>query len=206
MRKLGYLLIPFLVFSLFTPSPVFSQETFQSRLGGGLNVGFARFPDNENDLGTGFNIRAYGEYLFTPQFSFMFSGGFMEFDENITLGSGTFSTTEPTRFQEAYVTGGIRARFSLLGGLMPFATVNAGLYNGQREFVTLITGEIADTTTTIQSNDFGFNFGGGIDYFLNKNISLNVEILLHSIQGDIDEEILDITGGLRYTPFVREGR
>jgi opacity protein-like surface antigen len=203
MIKLNYLpkALPIFIFILFFPTSIYAQNLFGNHLSGGVDVGFARFTNNDNGLGTGFSIRAYGEYTFAPHLSLTLFGGYIEFDENITLGSGTFSTTEPTRFDEAYVTGGIRARLVPIGGFVPYIMGGAGVYNGHKEIVTLITPGIADTTRTIQSNDFGFNVGGGFEYFLNKNVSLTLEVLLHSIQGDIDEEILDITGGLRYIPI-----
>jgi len=205
MKKLSYLLVTFLMFGLSLPFTAYAQGTLQSRLSGGVDLGFTRFPDSDIDLGTGLSLRAYGEYLFSPHLSFTILGGYMEFDEDVALGTGTFSTTEPTRFEEAYVTGGLRARFLPQGRFIPFVTGNAGIYNGHKETITLVTGEIADTTQTLKSNDFGFNVGGGFEYFLGRSVALNLQVLLHSIQGDIDEEILDITWGLRYIPIPASG-
>jgi opacity protein-like surface antigen len=201
MRKLSYLLIALVILSFSLFSITYAQETARSRVSGGFNLGIARFLDNVDDLGTGFSIRGYGEYILVPNISLLFMGGYIEFDEDVSLGSGTtFATTEPVRFDEAYVTGGLKVRFVPRGKFTPFVMGSVGVYNGHKEDVTPITTGIADTTKTIESNDFGFNVGGGVEYFVSKRVSLAFEVLFHFTEGDIDEELVDFVGGLRYAP------
>lgn len=172
----------------------------------GVNVGVSRFSDG--DLGTGFSGRVFVEYApYIHEIALKLSGGYLRFEDEITLGEGSFTSKQDVVFEDLYLTGGIVYRFSR-GQIVPFVTGNLGIYHYRKDDVSSAAGPIIDGTQaspfdTVNSkdgNDFGVNFGGGIEWFMRDQMSLSMEILLHSIFGEVDSEIFDFTVMFRFFP------
>ena len=65
----------------------------------GFNAGIARFSDG--DLGTGLSGRAFVEFApYIPEIALRLSGGYLHFSDEITLGNGTFSSTQDVDFED----------------------------------------------------------------------------------------------------------
>ena len=173
----------------------------------GVNVGMARFFDG--DLGTGFNGRAYIEYApYIHEIAVRLSGGYLRFQDEVTIGQGTFSSTEDIVFEDIYLTGGLVYRFTR-ENIVPYLTANFGIYHYRKDDVSSAVGPVIDgvqvspfdSVDSKDGNDFGLNIGGGVEYFLNKTTSIGIEVLAHKIFGEVDSEIFDITMGFRFFPL-----
>jgi hypothetical protein len=156
----------------------------------------------------GLSGRAFAEYApFIHEIAVRLSGGYLRFEDYVELGEYPLNSKEHVLFEDLYGTLGIVYRFSR-GKLVPFATANVGLYRYQKEDVYSAAGPIIDGTPSSpydvvrQHNgiDFGLNLGGGFEYFLGNDISMSAELLLHSIQGEVNSEILDLTITFRFLP------
>jgi hypothetical protein len=172
----------------------------------GLTFGAARFSDG--DLGTGLSGRVFLEYApYIHEIALRLSGGYLRFEDVVELGRGALSSRESVLFEDMYLTGGIVYRFSR-GHIVPFVTGNLGLYRYQKEDVYPASGVIIngvqlspyDVVKEKTGNDFGINLGGGVEFFTGDNTSMSVEMLLHSIQGEVNSEIVDLTVVFRFLP------
>jgi hypothetical protein len=191
--------------SLFFMLPVSAQERIP-----GLSTGLALGPalTSDDDYGMGLSGRAFAEYApFIHEIAVRLSGGYLRFEDYVELGEYPLNSKEHVLFEDLYGTLGIVYRFSR-GKLVPFATANVGLYRYQKEDVHSAAGPIIDGTPSSPYDavrqhdgiDFGLNLGGGIEYFLGNDISTSAELLLHSIQGEVNSEILDLTITFRFLP------
>ena len=192
-----------MVVSSFQPASAEDRTKFSS----GVSIGAARFSDG--DLGIGFSGRAFLEYApYIPEIALRLSAGYLRFDDEVTLGQGAFSSTEDVVFEDIYVTGGLVYRFTR-GKIVPFVTVNAGIYHYRKEDVSPAVGPVIDgeqvspfdTVDSKNGNDFGMNVGGGVEFFLSKNTSLSMELLGHAIFGEVDSQIFDLTAVFRFFPL-----
>jgi hypothetical protein len=198
-----------IVLNIFWASIVLAQER-KTGFSSGLNLGVARFSDG--DLGTGFSARAFLEYApYISEIALRLSGGYLRFKGIVKLGSGALSSEENVTFEDFYATAGLIYRFSR-GTRVPFVTANLGIYHYKKEEVSPAAGAIIDgvqmspydVVTPLEGNDFGFNVGGGIEYFFkDSKTSLSLEMLLHSIQGEVNSEIFDLTLMFRFLPKKR---
>ncbi len=175
----------------------------------GLSFGVARFSDG--DLGTGLSGRVFLEYApYIHEIALRLSGGYFRFEDDIEFGRSPFSSKENVVFEDLYATGGVIYRFSR-GKIVPFLTANLGVYHYRKEDVSAAPGPIIggvqvspfDTVKLKTGNDFGFNLGGGIEYFMSGRTSLSLEMLMHSIHGEIDDQIFDLTVMFRFLPKKR---
>ena len=172
----------------------------------GFSLGLARCTDG--DFGTGFSGRGFVEFApFIHEIGLRLSVGYLRFEDTVELGYLPFSSTKELTFESFYLTGGAIYRFSR-GKIVPFLTGNVGVYHAQKEQVAPAPGIIIDgvqmspynTVKLVDEYDFGFNVGGGIEYFMSGNTSLSVETLAHSILGNINNEIFDVMVMFRFFP------
>jgi hypothetical protein len=175
----------------------------------GISFGVARFSDG--DLGTGFSGRVFVEYApYIHEIALRLSGGYLRFEDDIKLGREPFSSKENVVFEDLYGTGGLIYRFSR-GKMVPFLTVNLGVYHYRMEDVSPAPGPIIggvqlspfDTVEEKVGNDFGFNLGGGVEYFMGNRTSLSLEMLMHSIHGEVNDRIFDFTMMFLFLPKNR---
>jgi opacity protein-like surface antigen len=204
-KMAAFVFLMVLVLATAAMSPVFAEER-NTGFSSGVNVGVARFSDG--DLGTGFSGRVFVEYApYIHEIALRLSGGYLRFEDDVTLGQGAFSSSEDVVFEDFYLTGGIIYRFSR-GKIVPFVTANVGVYHYRKEDVSAAVGPVIDgvqvspydTVESLEGNDFGFNVGGGVEFFMNERTSISVEMLLHSITGEVDSEIFDVTAMFRFFP------
>ena len=205
-KGLVLILLITLVLASSASTQVISANERSSKFSSGLSFGVARFLDG--DLDTGFSGRVFLEYApYVPEIALKLSGGYLRFDGTVTLGQGAFSSKEEVSFEDFYLTGGLVYRFSR-GKFVPFVTANLGVYHFQKEDVYPTAGPIVDgvqmspfdTVKSSDGNDFGLNLGGGLEFFLNNRTSISLEVLLHSIQGAVNDEIFDVTAMFRFFP------
>jgi len=172
----------------------------------GLSFGVARFFDG--DLGTGLSGRVFLEYApYIHEIALRLSGGYLHFRDEIELGYRPFNSEEEVTFDNLYATGGAIYRLSR-GKIVPFLTANLGVYHYRKEDASPASGPIIggvqlspfDKVKTVTGNTFGFNIGGGIEYFMSKNTSMSLEMLMHSIQGEVGDQIFDLTVMFRFLP------
>lgn len=172
----------------------------------GLGVGGARLFDG--DFGIGFSGRVFLEYApFIHEIGLRLSGGYFRFLDQVELGYAPFNSEEEIKFENFYVVGGLIYRYSR-GKIVPFLTANLGVYHYWKEEVFPASGPIIggiqlspfDYVETKDGNAFGFNIGGGIEYFISTKTSMSLEMLVHSIHGGVDEQIFDLTLMFRFLP------
>ena len=172
----------------------------------GFNLGTAWL--REDDLGTGFSGRVFLEYApYVHEIALKLGIGYLRFEDNVTLGQGAFSSTAKLTFSDLYFTGGLVYRFSR-GNIVPFLTGNLGVYHYNKDEVSPAVGPILDgeqvspqnTVKTLNGNDLGMNFGGGFEFFVGKRSSISVEMLVHLLFGEVDDEVLDVTAMFRFFP------
>jgi hypothetical protein len=175
----------------------------------GFSLGLARFSDG--DFGTGFSGRGFVEYApFIHEIALRLSGGYFRFEDTVELGRSPFNSKKNLTFESFYVTGGVTYRFSR-GKIVPFLTTNLGVYHSDKEEISSAPGILIEgvqlspynTVKLVEGYDFGFNVGGGIEYFMGGRTSLSVEALAHSIFGKIDSEIFDVAVMFRFFPEKR---
>lgn len=185
--------------------PVSAQERIPG-ISMGLTFGAAATSDD--DYGTGLSGRAFVEYApFIHEIAVRLSGGFLRFNDYLEIGEYPFNSKERVVFEDMYGTLGVVYRFSR-GKIVPFAMANIGLYRYEKEDVYPASGPVIDgaqyspfhVTRQRTGSDFGVNLGGGIEYFLDTDLSMSAELLLHSIQGEVNSEILDLTLTFRFLP------
>lgn len=173
----------------------------------GLNLGIARLFDD--DLGFGFSGRAFLEYApYIHEIALRLSGGYFRFQDTIDLGQGVFTSEEDVIFEDFYLTGGVVYRFSRKN-IVPFATANLGVYHYRKEDVSssaigpVIDGVQVSPYDTVEFRDgfdLGLNIGGGLEFFTGNTTSLSMELLLHAIFGEVDDQIVDFTVMFRFFP------
>jgi hypothetical protein len=185
--------------------PVSAQE----RLPGfskGLAFGGARLSDGE--YGTGFTGRVFLEYApFIHEIGLRLAGGYWRFEDVISLGTRPFDSEERVLFENMYGTLGLVYRFTR-GKYVPFAMAGLGIYHYQKEDVFPASGPIIngvqsspfDVVRQREGNDFGISLGGGLEYFADEDMSMSVEVLLHSVQGEVNSEIFDVMLAFRFLP------
>ena len=159
-------------------------------------------------LSTGFSGRAFVEYApYIPEIGVKLTGGYLRFVDNMTVGKGTFTSTEEVVYDDWYVTGGMVYRFSR-GKVVPFVTGNLGVYRYRKEKVEAGLGPIVDGERTspyniVKMHDgyaFGLNGGGGLEFFVGERTSLSVESVAHFTFGGENDQIIDITAMFRFLP------
>lgn len=191
--------------SLLLMVPAYGQERIPG-LSTGLTFGAAEI--SKDDFGTGLSARAFAEYApFIHEIAIRLSAGYLRFEDYVELGKYPFNSKDRVLLEDAYATLGVVYRFSR-GRFVPFATANLGLYRYQKDDVYPAAGPIINGTqyspySVVQQNrgtDLGFNFGGGLEYFMGDDISMSAELLLHSIQGEVNSEVLDLTVSFRFLP------
>lgn len=212
MKKRGQIVTPIgvalglivLMNSLWIPGSMAQERT--PGLSSGLTFGAARFSDGH--LGTGLSGRVFLEYApYIHEIALRLSAGYLRFEDVVELGRGPLSSRQPVLFDDIYFTGGLVYRFSR-GKMVPFATGNVGLYRYQKQDVFPASGIIIngvqlspyDVVKEKTGYDFGINLGGGVEFFTGKTTTMSVEMLLHSIQGEVNSEIVDITVVFRFLP------
>ncbi len=172
----------------------------------GVNAGVVRFFDG--DLGIGFSGRAFLEYApYIHEIALRLTGGYFRFQDEITLGQGAFTSEEDVVFEDFYLTGGLVYRFSR-GKMVPFGTLNLGVYHYRKEDVSSAVGPVIigtqvspfDTVDFREGNDFGVNAGGGLEFFTSNTTSISMELLVHAIFGEVDNQVLDFTAMFRFFP------
>ena len=172
----------------------------------GLSFGAARLFDG--DFGIGLSGRAFLEYApFVHEIALRLSGGYLRFEDKVELGYRPFNSEEEISFENLYATGGMIYRYSR-GKIVPFLTANLGVYHYRKEEVAPASGPIIggvqlspfDHVKTKDGNEFGFNIGGGVKYFTSEKTSMSLEMLMHSIHGEVDEQIFDLTIMFRFFP------
>lgn len=204
LNIVGVLLIVFVLINAWVPD-VLAGERYPG-FSNGVTVGAARFFDG--DLGIGLSGRVFLEYApYIHEIGLRLTGGYLHFADTITIGTPPFSSKEDVIVDDMYATAGIIYRFSR-GKFVPFLTGGLGLYRYHKEDVYPAPGpiiggvqaSITDVVKEKKGNDFGFNLGGGIEYFMNNRTSLSLEMLMHSIYGEMNSEIFDITVVFRFLP------
>jgi opacity protein-like surface antigen len=192
---------------LVTPAAFAASRATGISTGGGM--GIARFFDG--DLGTGLNGRVFLEYApYIHEIGLRLTGGYLRFSDDVESGNETFRSTEDVTFEDFYATAGLIYRLSRKN-IVPFLTANVGLYRYRKEDVSPASGPIIggvqvsvyDTVETKEGNDFGLNAGGGIEYFMSDRIAVSVELLVHSIHGEVDDQIVDLSVLFRWLPQRR---
>jgi hypothetical protein len=173
----------------------------------GFNLGLAWL--NDNDLGTGLSGRAFVEYApYIHEVALKLSLGFLYFKNDVTIGQGAFSATaNNVEFSDLYLTGGLIYRLSR-GNIVPFLTGNLGVYFYNQEEVLPVVGPIIEgqqvssqyTIKTREGSDFGMNLGGGLEFFVSRRSSISVEMLVHFLFGEIDDQVLDLSAMFRFFP------
>ncbi len=172
----------------------------------GLSFGVARPFDD--DFGIGLSGRAFLEYApFIHEIALRLSGGYLRFQDKVELGYRPFNSEEEISFENFYATGGVIYRYSRRK-IVPFLTVNLGVYHYRKEEVFPASGPIIggvqlspiDYVETKEGNEFGFNIGGGIEYFTSNKTTMSLEMLVHSLHGEVDEQIVDLTIMFRFLP------
>ena len=172
----------------------------------GLNLGIARVSDD--DFGIGLSGRGFLEYApYIHEIGLRLSGGYFRFQNKVTLGRRPFTSEQEITFESFYATGGAIYRYSR-GRIVPFLTANLGVYRYWKEEVSPASGPIIggiqlstyDQVETKDGNAFGFNIGGGLEYFMNSKTSMSLEMLIHSVHGEVDEQVYDLTIMFRFLP------
>ncbi len=172
----------------------------------GVNLGVARLFDD--DLGLGLSARAFLEYApYIHEIALRLSGGYFRFQDEITLGQGVFTSEEDVIFENFYLTGGVIYRFSRRN-VAPFISGNIGVYHYRKEDVSSASGPIIDgvrvspydTVEFRDGYDFGLNLGGGLEFFTSERTSISMELLLHALIGEVDDQIADFTVMFRFLP------
>ncbi|MFO7570250.1 MAG: outer membrane beta-barrel protein [Smithellaceae bacterium] len=205
LQRMRRLLGGFVFATLLAAFPVAAQERIPG-LSSGLTLGAAAI--SNDDYGVGLSGRVFAEYApFIHEIAIRLSGGYLRFDDYVEIGKYPFNSRERIILEDTYGALGVVYRFSR-GRFVPFATGNVGLYWYQKEDVYPAAGPIIDGvqsspyTATRQRTgmDFGLNFGGGIEYFFDETLSMSAEVLLHSIQGEVNSEVLDLAVSFRFLP------
>lgn len=172
----------------------------------GFTLGTAGMLDS--DFGPGFSGRIFLEYApFIHEIGVRLTGGYLYFGTTLDIGERPFTSREYVRFDETYGTVGLIYRFAR-GKYVPYATGNVGVYRYLKEDVEPAAGTVVngvrlspfDVTVERSGVDFGLNAGGGLEIFTSERTSLSFDLLVHSIQGDIDERIFDFTCMFRFFP------
>jgi hypothetical protein len=172
----------------------------------GFNLGTGWFLDGY--LGTGFSGRAFVEYApYIPEIGLKLTGGYLRFVDTVTVGKGTFQSSEEVVSDNWYVTGGMAYRFSR-GKVVPFVTGNLGMYRYRKEKAETGLGPIIDgeqtspysVVTMHEGYAFGINGGGGVEFFLSPKTSLSVESVAHFTFGGECDQIIDVTAMFRFLP------
>lgn len=172
----------------------------------GFNLGAGWFLDGY--LSTGFSGRAFVEYApYIPEIGLKITGGYFRFSDNVTTGSGAFTSQTELEYDDLYLTGGIVYRFSR-SKVVPFLTGNLGVYHYRKETAEpgvgpIIDGEQASPYSVVTMHDgyaFGVNGGGGVEFFIGKRTSISNESIAHFTFGDESDQIIDVTAMFRFLP------
>jgi hypothetical protein len=187
---------------------VYAVEERAPGISSGFSFGAAKLVADE--FGPGFSGQVFLEYApFIHEIAVRLTGGYLFFGENREIGQRPFNSTEYVTFEDAYGTLGVVYRFSR-ARLVPYATANVGIYHYTKEDVYPAAGPIIggvqvspyDVTRETSGNDFGFNLGGGLEYFTSARTSMSIDVLLHSIHGDINKRVMDVNLMFRFFPSL----
>ena len=205
LQRTRLLMIGLAVATVLMTFPSAAQERVPG-LSTGLTLGAAAISDD--DYGIGLSGRVFAEYApFIHEIAIRLSGGYLRFDDYVEIGAYPLNSREHVILEDTYGALGVVYRFSR-GRFVPFATANLGLYWYQKEDVYPASGPVINGTQYSPFNairqrsgtDFGLNVGGGIEYFFDETLSMSTELLLHSIQGEVNSEILDLSVSFRFLP------
>ncbi len=191
---------------LSSAQPAYAAERLSGWSKGG-NLGVAKLFDD--DLGFGFSGRAFLEYApYIHEIALRLTGGYLRFQDTIEIGRGIYRSEEDVIFEDFYLTGGVIYRFSRKN-IVPFATANVGLYHYRKEDVessavgTIIDGSQVSPYDSVEYKDgfdIGANLGGGLEFFTSPSTSVSMEFLLHTIFGEVDNQVADFTVMFRFFP------
>jgi hypothetical protein len=204
-RRRYALIVSLTLTTLLLTAPVSAQERVPG-FSTGVTLGAAAISHEYHSLGL--SGRVFAEYApFIHEIGIRLSGGYFRFDSYADFGKYPFNSRERVSLEDTYVTLGGVYRFSR-GSWAPFATANAGVYWYQKEDVYPSAGPVINGVQYSPVNivrhrsgiDFGLNIGGGLEYFFDETLSMSAELLLHSIQGEVNSEALDLTVSFRFLP------
>ncbi len=172
----------------------------------GLNFGPGWFLDGY--LSTGGSGRAFLEYApYIPEIGIKLTGGYLYFQDDVTVGKGGFMSSKTAVYNSFYCTGGLVYRLSRRH-VVPFLTGNLGVYRYNKDTVEpgvgpIINGEHVSPYPVVNTKTgyaLGVNGGGGIEWFLGNHLSLSLEGLIHLTFGEECDQILDVTAMFRFLP------
>lgn len=204
-QSIRLLFLGLALLSLFVTRSIAGQERIPG-FSTGLTLGAATISDD--DFGLGMTARAFAEYApFIHEIAMRLSVGYLRFGDYVEIGERPFNSREHILLEDTYGALGVVYRFSR-GRFVPFATANLGLYRYEKEDVYPAAGPVIDGTQYSPFNairqrtgtDFGVNLGGGVEYFFDETLSMSVEVLVHSIQGEVNSEVLDLAVSFRFLP------
>lgn len=161
-----------------------------------------------DDYDFGLSARAFAEYApFIHEIGLRLTGGYLRFENYITIGQRPFSSREQVLLENSYATLGAVYRFSR-SRFVPFATANVGAYRYEKEDVYPAAGPVINGQQYSPYNavrvrtgtTFGANIGGGVEYFFDETLSMSTELLLHRIQGEVSSQVLELALSFRFLP------
>ena len=195
-----------IVFVMAGSAQSLSAEERKPGWSSGFNLGAGWFMDGY--LSTGFSGRAFVEYApYIPEIGLKLTLGYFRFSDNVTTGSGAFTSQADLTYDDLYLTGGMVYRFSR-SKVVPFLTGNLGVYHYRKETSEpgvgpIVDGEQVSPYSVITMSDgyaFGFNGGGGVEFFIGERTSLSLESIAHFTFGDESDQIIDVTAMFRFLP------
>jgi hypothetical protein len=168
--------------TVMAPLTITAQERVPARGTTAVGVDFGFFVPSDDRLDTSMNVGGIFEYYLTPRVSLRPSFGFANTE---------FENSEVNSLRQIPL--GVDLNYNWEGGrLHPFVGTGVGAFFMQHKADGRTVGD--------QETRFGFNLGGGAEYFLHRRVSVKAEGRYHFIeemQSGFDPSGLTLSIGLK---------